>query len=237
MKYLVKAENNKKSGVYFIRNIKNRRFYIGSTNNLRNRFWGHRSSLRSNKHANQFLQNDWNKCGPTSFIFEEYEIAKDSNDALTVEQELLDRFFDERKQCYNITSQTEKITGCYDKALQRQRQSEAAKARWVRDRGKILQQRKTKEYRAALSESKSKEYTFVNPSGVITPIKNLKKFCKENGLRTNGFYAILNRKRLVYRGWSLEMPNREKCFLEDIQRRRDSTSVQRSKKYFFHQPE
>lgn len=55
--------------VYQIKNILNNKSYIGSSANYSRRFNEHKSRLRNNKHANQHLQNAWNKYGEENFVF------------------------------------------------------------------------------------------------------------------------------------------------------------------------
>ena len=59
--------------IYEIKNIYSNRSYIGQTKEPKDRWHrGHESSLLKNKHKNQFLQNDYNKCfillGNTDFL-------------------------------------------------------------------------------------------------------------------------------------------------------------------------
>lgn len=56
--------------VYKIINKINDKVYIGSTVSIKNRFRGHRSQLKRNKHHSIYLQNEWNKYGKENFIFE-----------------------------------------------------------------------------------------------------------------------------------------------------------------------
>jgi len=58
-----------KSGVYLITNKVNDRKYVGSTINIIRRQQTHFSSLRVGIHGNPYLQNDFNKCGESNFIY------------------------------------------------------------------------------------------------------------------------------------------------------------------------
>jgi hypothetical protein len=60
----------KTSGIYWIRNKTNGRFYIGSSSDCITRWNRHRYYLRRNKHYNAKLQRAWNKYGESDFTFE-----------------------------------------------------------------------------------------------------------------------------------------------------------------------
>ena len=60
-------------GVYKITNMVNGKFYIGSSNNIQNRWKQHKDKLNSEKHGNSYLQNAWNKHGEKNFRFEVIE--------------------------------------------------------------------------------------------------------------------------------------------------------------------
>ncbi len=60
-------------GVYKITNSVNGKFYIGSSNNVENRWKRHKLELKEETHKNQHLQNAWNLYGESSFIFEVIE--------------------------------------------------------------------------------------------------------------------------------------------------------------------
>lgn len=57
-------------GIYKITNILDNKVYIGSSNNILNRFAGHKMKLRKNCHENNYLQNSWNKYGEENFKFD-----------------------------------------------------------------------------------------------------------------------------------------------------------------------
>jgi len=60
-------------GIYVIKNLINDKKYIGQSKNIEQRFVGHRSALRHNRHANKHLQSSWNKYGECSFVFDVLE--------------------------------------------------------------------------------------------------------------------------------------------------------------------
>lgn len=49
------------AGVYMIKNITNKKVYIGSSRNIEQRLQCHRNALRSGTHRNKALQEDFNK--------------------------------------------------------------------------------------------------------------------------------------------------------------------------------
>lgn len=63
-------------GIYQIKNIKNNIKYIGQSKDIIYRWREHLTSLQTNKHKNQYLQNSWNKNGIENFIFSILEICE-----------------------------------------------------------------------------------------------------------------------------------------------------------------
>lgn len=70
---------NKICGVYKITNTANGKFYVGSSNNIKNRWYQHKNSLNEGTHNNIHLQNAWNKYGGQSFKFEIIEECDPKN--------------------------------------------------------------------------------------------------------------------------------------------------------------
>ena len=60
-------------GVYKITNKVNGKIYIGSSNNIENRWHQHKLQLRDGIHTNQHLQHAWNLYGEDNFMFEVIE--------------------------------------------------------------------------------------------------------------------------------------------------------------------
>ena len=56
-------------GIYMITNYVSNKRYIGSSVNVSQRLWEHRSELRHGNHPNAHLQNSWNKYGEDSFNY------------------------------------------------------------------------------------------------------------------------------------------------------------------------
>lgn len=75
-------------GVYKITSPSGK-FYIGSSVDIHNRWWGHKSDLINNKHHSPPLQNAANKHGVDNLIFEVIEVC-DFSIVRDVEQKYLD---------------------------------------------------------------------------------------------------------------------------------------------------
>jgi len=92
-----------KIGIYRIINIKNGKFYIGSSINITKRWYDHKRTLRKGIHDNDYLQKSWNKYGENNFEFNIIEIIENVTDLLIREQYHLDvmKPFDKDKT-YNI---------------------------------------------------------------------------------------------------------------------------------------
>lgn len=104
MKSCIDKSLENRSGIYKIINTKNGRIYIGSAKKLGERRKRHLSSLKSKKHRNKFLQNDFNKCGKDVFEFYILEIIQEKENLLNTEQKYLDQYCDNQNMCYNICS-------------------------------------------------------------------------------------------------------------------------------------
>jgi group I intron endonuclease len=90
------------SGIYKITNKINGKYYIGSSNNLYERWNYHIIHLTKNVHHNKHLQSSWNKYGKDNFIFSLIEKVQKSN-LLIIEQKYLDKLRKDKKSCYNLT--------------------------------------------------------------------------------------------------------------------------------------
>lgn len=80
-----------KAGVYKIVNRISGDYYIGSSVNLKGRWWKHLNHLRRRIHKNPKLQNAWNKYKEEGFIFE-ILLYCDSENCVTYEQIVLDHY-------------------------------------------------------------------------------------------------------------------------------------------------
>jgi group I intron endonuclease len=90
------------SGIYKIINKTNGKYYVGSSDNIKRRWYNHKNKLRKNKHYNYHLQQSWNKYGEPYFDFIFVEITDEEN-LVIMEQKYLDIVKNERDKCYNIS--------------------------------------------------------------------------------------------------------------------------------------
>lgn len=57
-------------GIYVIRNADDGKVYVGSSKEIKRRFWRHKYLLSRGKHHSRHLQSAWNKHGQEKFSFE-----------------------------------------------------------------------------------------------------------------------------------------------------------------------
>lgn len=67
-----------KTGIYKITNIKTKKIYIGSSENIQKRWLNHKQMLFANKHHSIHLQRSYNKHGEKSFSYEIIELCDKS---------------------------------------------------------------------------------------------------------------------------------------------------------------
>lgn len=79
----------------------NKRYYIGSTSNLKNRIRLHLLELNKNNHRNSILQKSYNKYGIDAFKYEILRVVKNNEDLLEIEQSYLDKLYED-DMCMNL---------------------------------------------------------------------------------------------------------------------------------------
>jgi group I intron endonuclease len=88
------------SGIYFITNTANNKYYVGSSVCIRTRWNSHKLHLRKGIHDNKYLQKAWNKYGEKVFDFTVVEESTREK-LLDLEQTYLDSI-ENWDFCYNI---------------------------------------------------------------------------------------------------------------------------------------
>jgi len=73
-------EREPEMGIFQIRNIKNGKVFIGSSQNLPGMYNRYSFQLKRGCHRNRDLQNDWNEYGEDSFVFETLDTLKAKTD-------------------------------------------------------------------------------------------------------------------------------------------------------------
>jgi group I intron endonuclease len=164
----MQAKLPKESGIYMITNILNKKRYIGSAKNIKNRKNVHACLLRSGKHSNPHLQASWKKYGEENFIWSVLEICDYNNEVLKQKEK---HYFDLINPEYNIVKDPIRHTF-----------SESAKEK--------------------AKEANSREYTLRSPEGETIKIKNLKDFCRKNGLVYRYMSAAIRGRQKYHNGWS-----------------------------------
>lgn len=131
------------SGIYRIINIKNNKYYIGSSFNIENRFAVHKSNLRGKRHSNPYLQAAWNKYGEDAFCFDIIEVVPKSK-CRKVEQKYLDKA--DFSKLYNIATKT-------NNGMAGRKHTKESKAKISKNRSGIGQLH-TKESKAKMSRNR-----------------------------------------------------------------------------------
>ena len=95
---------NQPAAIYQIKNKETGKTYIGATTMFADRLNNHKSYLRTGKHENQALQEDYNKYGLDVFEFEvieEHPCDTDFKILEKIEEKTIKRLLTEGKELYN----------------------------------------------------------------------------------------------------------------------------------------
>ena len=187
--------------IYEIKNIYSNRSYIGQTKEPKDRWHrGHESSLLKNKHKNQFLQNDYNKCfillGNTDFLeFHVIEGMPGSTPELRDEREQYwISQYKENQELYNLTSGGNARKNVSKST--RQKLSAARKGKYIgkeNSRFRVIENIK-----------------LLSPDGIIyTKIEGIKEFAEEHNLSKHHLCELLAGKRRSHHGWALVNDNNQ----------------------------
>jgi group I intron endonuclease len=93
------------SGVYVIVNVLSGRRYVGSSEDVLGRWYGHLRALRRGKHSNRYLQNSWKSHTPFDFSLGLLEAVEDEGRLLSREQHWLDHY-KQTGAVYNVALST-----------------------------------------------------------------------------------------------------------------------------------
>jgi group I intron endonuclease len=88
---LIDINDTGKHGIYRIVNNINKKYYIGSTNDLNKRMNAHTCELSINKHHSIHLQRSYNKYGKENFIFEILEYVEEMENKIELKKILIEK--------------------------------------------------------------------------------------------------------------------------------------------------
>lgn len=114
-----------KSGIYIIKNTLNNNIYVGSSQNIKKRFYTHLNKLERNVHANKKLQNSFNKNGKNTFKF---LVIENVSVDLLIEREQY--YIDNLKPYYNIRKKANSNRGILASDATREKMSISHKRRY-----------------------------------------------------------------------------------------------------------
>lgn len=89
------------SGIYYIKNNINNKYYIGQSVNIKKRKQQHLAELRHNNHRNIYLQNAFNKYGEDAFEFKLIKVCKPKY--LNRFEKMYVKIYDSYNNGYNLT--------------------------------------------------------------------------------------------------------------------------------------
>jgi len=204
-------------GVYKITNILNGRVYIGSTSCFRKRAASHKCNLEANRHLNKFMQNDFNKSGTESFLFEVLEVvAGDKQERLDREQFYIDQWYDNQKNCYNLVKQARDTrSGTRNKKqidpLTDNRCKPFSEERLAKHTAKLKdtwQDPKLKEgsRQNAIKQWSNQSVNNITVTNRVTGEKviitgSVRQFCLERGISYKAFHQLVKGKLKSSGGW------------------------------------
>lgn len=204
-------------GVYSIINTVTGKSYIGSSCDIKRRFNHHRQWLDKNIHHCMYLQRSWNKHGKHNFVFNIIQECK-KQDLLILEQELLDKAKNNKKNYYNSTFHA---GGQQPKTVTKKQKADITRY-WIKHNtaktfvyakkkygfGMLLIQHLLVDIRKETTDRpehpliKSDIYTFYHQDGRIFTGKSY-DFRKKYGISHSSLWALRNGKNQTTLGWSL----------------------------------
>jgi group I intron endonuclease len=213
---LIFHEHGNQGGIYKILNLQNGRIYIGSTYRFKNRAKSHTSELKTNRHLNKFLQNDFNKCGEAAFVFEVLEVV-DGDRSVRVEREQfhIDQWYDNQKNCYNLVKEARDNRGGTrnkkpDDPTTSGRCKPFSEERLAKHRETLKQAWQDPELRQARKEKSTERWSKFSANITVTHeetgeqvviTSSVKQFCKHKGLSYKAFNQLINGKIKSSGGW------------------------------------
>ena len=222
------------SGIYQILCVPTGKVYIGSSNDLNNRYRQHFVALKSGTHANTYLQRAYSRYGHDAFVFSILELVPIE---LLIERE---QYWMDATQCclrsrgFNRVPKAGSNTGFKRSAVLRAADSARAKERMSRPgmreavskvhSGKTIsdshrarvaeaarKRQLTSENKASLIAKAVGRYIAIDPAGTVYEVVNLKAFCQEHGLNYGSVKSVAREQGKSRTGWRfqrIELPER-----------------------------
>jgi group I intron endonuclease len=222
------------SGIYLIYNLKNGKFYVGSSVNIKRRWICHKRDLQNGSHCNSHLQRSWDKYGQNAFGWIVIEPVQDINLLIQREQFWIVTL-EACKDGYNLNPTAGSCLGRKHSAEARAKMSKTHRGKKLSEdhKRKFLSARHavpcSREIRAILSANlkarwasgekfdrtnlieasklrQSKEWLCTSPDGEAFLVTNLNQFCKDKGLRFSSMWASARRSggAITHKGWTCD---------------------------------
>jgi group I intron endonuclease len=182
--------------VYSIVNKINDATYIGSAiGNGNSRWIRHKKDLKANNHHNIHLQRAYNKHGINNFEFIVLENV-DNKFILTKEQ----KYLDDRKKNYPANLN---YNICWTAGNCSGRQFSVASIKQMSNShlGKTIPATVREQMSKTWGEKANKTYTLISPENKTVDFRNIRKFCRDNGLENGAIGLLLKGEIYYYKGW------------------------------------
>lgn len=206
----IKATKIKKGyAVYKIICLSNNKVYIGSTKNGRGRFNDHKYTLSKGIFHSKFIQEDYILYGIENFAYQIIECCNTINieNQYNRENYYID-LYNSLNPLFGYNIATNKPNGGLNlPESTRNKQRKLALERKVSNETRL----KIKEANAgrkparhsieAAIKAKSKQHTYISPTGEIVEVFNISKFCRENNLIQSSMSQVSTGKRNHHKNW------------------------------------
>jgi group I intron endonuclease len=198
MQIKIEKKDRMKSGIYKITNFLDGKIYIGQTTCFYKRANFHKSELQRNKHGNHKLQNAVNKYGIKVFLFEVIHICE--IDALDIhEANYLAHYKNNKQLCYNHDFIPKR------KSHDKLNHAAAVKRSWDNDPERKIRAAnifsQTKKNNPHMVGHNKKTRKYIDPTGQLHNVENLKTFCQENDLGYEVMRKMAKGSYIEHKGW------------------------------------
>lgn len=210
----------KKSGIYIITCVANRKVYVGSSVNINSRFSRHRADLKHGVHQNKHMQNAYNKYGVNFFV---YKLIEECLPAQLQERE---QFYINKYRSWEKSNGFNKFPNAYTprgyklSKITKQKISKAMKGHscseetrkkiGIKHKGKKISSHiieasiKAQTGRVHSEESilkRARKYSFIGPDKKIYQGYNLKRFADKHKLHRSNLQKVLKGEQSHHKGF------------------------------------